>query len=218
MVPADSDRIPRVPPYSGYPMEFTVFRLQDSHLLWFSFPPNSTILWISHSVYKVLQPRSSRFGLFPFRSPLLRESIFLSFPPVTKMFQFTGLLSYTYVFSIRYLRITVGEFPHSDISGSKLTYSSPKHFVVCHVLHQLLVPRHPPYALTNLITICFLIWLRYFNVICRDILSNISVGALLDISLPHYPVFKELFFLRDKSLKTKQKFASIHKAFINLSP
>ena len=32
------------------------------------------------------------FGLFPFRSPLLRESIFLSFPPVTKMFQFTGLL------------------------------------------------------------------------------------------------------------------------------
>ena len=33
------------------------------------------------------------FGLFPFRSPLLRESIFLSFPPVTKMFQFTGLLS-----------------------------------------------------------------------------------------------------------------------------
>ena len=36
---------------------------------------------------------SSRFGLFPFRSPLLRESRFLSFPPVTKMFQFTGLPS-----------------------------------------------------------------------------------------------------------------------------
>ena len=33
------------------------------------------------------------FGLFPFRSPLLRESIFLSLPPVTKMFQFAGLLS-----------------------------------------------------------------------------------------------------------------------------
>ena len=30
------------------------------------------------------------FGLFPFRSPLLRESIFLSLPPVTKMFQFSG--------------------------------------------------------------------------------------------------------------------------------
>ena len=34
-----------------------------------------------------------RFGLYPFRSPLLWVSIFLSFPPVTKMFQFTGLLS-----------------------------------------------------------------------------------------------------------------------------
>ena len=33
------------------------------------------------------------FGLFPLRSPLLRESIFLSFPLVNKMFQFTRLLS-----------------------------------------------------------------------------------------------------------------------------
>ena len=33
------------------------------------------------------------FGLLPFRSPLLRESIFLSFPLVTKMFQFARLLS-----------------------------------------------------------------------------------------------------------------------------
>lgn len=41
-------------------------------------------------------------------------------------------------------------FPHSDISGSLLTYSSPKHFVVSHVLHRLLVPRHPPCALINL--------------------------------------------------------------------
>ena len=30
------------------------------------------------------------FGLFPFRSPLLRESIFLSLPPGTEMFQFPG--------------------------------------------------------------------------------------------------------------------------------
>ena len=69
------------------------------------------------------------------------------------MFQFTGLLLHTYVFSMQYLRITIGGFPHSEISGSKLTYSSPKHIVVCHVLHQLLVPRHSPCALSNLITI-----------------------------------------------------------------
>ena len=30
------------------------------------------------------------FGLFPFRSLLLRESNFLSLPPGTKMFQFSG--------------------------------------------------------------------------------------------------------------------------------
>ena len=31
------------------------------------------------------------FRLVPFRSPLLWESLLLSFPPATKMFQFTGL-------------------------------------------------------------------------------------------------------------------------------
>ena len=34
---------------------------------------------------------SPGFGLFPFRSPLLRESRFLSFPRATKMFQFARL-------------------------------------------------------------------------------------------------------------------------------
>ena len=35
-------------------------------------------------------PRRRRFGLLPFRSPLLWESIFLSPPPGTEMFQFPG--------------------------------------------------------------------------------------------------------------------------------
>jgi hypothetical protein len=34
---------------------------------------------------------SPRFRLIRFRSPLLTESIFLSFPPGTEMFQFPGL-------------------------------------------------------------------------------------------------------------------------------
>ena len=42
-----------------------------------------------------------RFGLFPLRSPLLRESIFLSFPLVTKMFQFARLLSLTLCIHVR---------------------------------------------------------------------------------------------------------------------
>ena len=153
----DSDKITRVSPYSGYLIEFVIFRLQDCHLLWSCFPTSSTMLQICDSNKKVLQPQlESWFGLFPFRSPLLRKSIFLSLPPVTKMFQFTGLHLHSYVFTMQYLRITIGGFPHSEISGSKLTYSSPKHIVVRHVLHLLLVPRHPPSALSNLITICLL--------------------------------------------------------------
>ena len=35
-------------------------------------------------------PKQNRFGLFPVRSPLLRESLLFSFPPGTKMFQFSG--------------------------------------------------------------------------------------------------------------------------------
>ena len=43
---------------------------------------------------------SSWFRLFRFRSPLLTESIFLSFPSGTEMFQFSEFAAYTYVFSV----------------------------------------------------------------------------------------------------------------------
>ena len=42
-------------------------------------------------------------------------------------------------------------FPHSDISGSMLICSSPKLFAAYHVFLRLLVPRHPPCALSCLI-------------------------------------------------------------------
>ena len=41
-------------------------------------------------------------------------------------------------------------FPHSDISGSQDICSSPKLFAAYHVFHRLLVPRHPPYALSSI--------------------------------------------------------------------
>ena len=41
-------------------------------------------------------------------------------------------------------------FPHSEISGSMDMCSSPKLFAAYHVFHRLLVPRHPPCALTTL--------------------------------------------------------------------
>ena len=41
-------------------------------------------------------------GLFRVRSPLLAESLLMSFPPGTEMFQFPGFASPAYVFSWRY--------------------------------------------------------------------------------------------------------------------
>ena len=84
-------------------------------------------------------------------------------------------------------------FPHSDISGSLRTYRSPKLFVVRHVLHRLLVPRHSPCALFYLTLLknsllgrlqsvlfdClgFLLGLySVFNVLARLIPSGINGG------------------------------------------
>ena len=47
-------------------------------------------------------------------------------------------------------RVQRDGFPHSDISGSRPACGSPKLFAACHVLHRLLAPRHPPYALSSL--------------------------------------------------------------------
>ena len=41
-------------------------------------------------------------------------------------------------------------FPHSDICGSVDICSSPQLFAAYHVFHRLLVPRHPPYALSSM--------------------------------------------------------------------
>jgi hypothetical protein len=48
------------------------------------------------------------------------------------------------------LALPASGLPHSEISGSSLTYSSPKHIGVGPVLHRLLAPRHPPCALSSL--------------------------------------------------------------------
>ena len=78
--------------------------------------------------------------------------------------------------------MTTSEFPHSEIPGSKLTYSSPRHFVVCHVLLHLLMPRHPPYALIHLITIfCYPNLMRSFFSLksYRYILTRIRIYPTL---------------------------------------
>lgn len=101
----------------------------------------------------VLQPRSYklRFGLFPLRSPLLGESRFDFFSSAYLDVSVRQVsLPYT-MYSCRDNRVlTPIGLPHSDISGSMLSSSSPKLFAGIRVLHRLLMPRHPPLALTSL--------------------------------------------------------------------
>ena len=90
------------------------FRIQGYHLLWPGFPS------------RFANQRAITARLFQFRSPLLSESRLMSFPRATEMFQFTRFASLTYVFSQRYL--SLGGFPHSDTSGSKLICQLPEAF------------------------------------------------------------------------------------------
>jgi hypothetical protein len=46
--------------------------------------------------------------------------------------------------------MTGGGLPHSEIAGSKVVSTYPTLIAGCHVLHRLLVPRHPSCALSNL--------------------------------------------------------------------
>ena len=98
MVLPDSTRISRVPAYSGcVPSSRVSLRLQGSHLLRQRFPayfdsPHTINRRICRSLQYTpttpqeqrLQPVTpSRFGLIPFRSPLLRESRLFPLPQGT---------------------------------------------------------------------------------------------------------------------------------------
>ncbi|KAJ0092278.1 hypothetical protein Patl1_24842 [Pistacia atlantica] len=67
------------------------------------------------------------------------ESLLLSFPLATKMFQFLRLVLRSHRIQQQFERLT-----YSGISGSTLIFNSPKHFVAYYALPRLWVPRYPP--------------------------------------------------------------------------
>ena len=81
---------------------FHVCRITQGHSrlsLVFGYGPVTLLGTLFHALHltveiphRVPHPTLRRgwFGLFRFRSPLLTESLSLSFPPVTEMFHFTG--------------------------------------------------------------------------------------------------------------------------------
>ena len=149
MVPAHSHKVSRVSWYSGS-------RLADSSFAYGAFTLSG---WLSqnHSAKLVRSiPRSEPQGA---RTLVWALSISLA---ATLEIEFS-------FFSSPYLDVSVqavpdvwlwiqcmmtgvlpAGFPHSDIRGSMDICSSPKLFAAYHVFHRLLVPRHPPCALSSI--------------------------------------------------------------------
>jgi hypothetical protein len=144
------------------------FRLQGYHPLCRRFPTSSATQTIFYSLsdqqlrlggpatpnaQRLLAMTRARFGLFPFRSPLLRESRLLSFPVGTEMFHFP-------TFPPPALCVQAGAMGHYAHSGfpirkspdRSLVADSPGLIAGSYVLLRLLVPRHSPCALINLAT------------------------------------------------------------------
>ena len=128
-----------------YPASSRRFRVQDCHLLRPPFPEcSANDLSLFAGPYNP-EIHVVRFGLFPVRSPLLRESL-LDFS------------SWSYldgsVHSVRLLNLLIQlRIPHSAvgfpirISPDQSSFgSSPKLFATFYVLLRLLLPRHPPYT------------------------------------------------------------------------
>ena len=141
------------------------FRLRGYYPLWPNFPEPSANGTVCNSSTPVRgSPNRShdtgpatlarlahgRFRLFPFRSPLLRESRLLSLPRGTEMVQFPPFAS-----ALLWIRRgmaghdsrRVSPFGHPRI---KARSSSPGLFAAYDALHRLPAPRHPPYALSSL--------------------------------------------------------------------
>ena len=144
-----SHGVSRVPRYSGYPLTYSRFQIQDSHLLWLAFPYHSSS---NHMLYAGPYPDKQCLSVWP--PP---RSLATTCGISVDVFSSPYLdVSVQAVPSVRlWIHRTVTEYcsaglPHSVISGSTLMCSSPKLFAACHDLHRLLMPRHPPCALFSL--------------------------------------------------------------------
>ena len=115
------------------------FRIRGYHPLWRTFPDPSPMTC-----------RDTSAGLFPVRSPLLRESRLISFPAGTEMFQFPGFASQDLCIQSRDTALAPVGFPIRTSPDQSLVADSPKLFAGSNVLHRLQLPRHPPYALIRL--------------------------------------------------------------------
>ena len=149
MVPACSDKVPRVSSYSGYhlpPLDFGYGALTPYGRL---FQNRSPILRIS---LLWSEPRGARTTVWALPISLAATL------GIILIFSSSGYLDVSVHrvppakvrpcgFSFAVTEVCSAGFPHSDICGSMVICTSPQLFAAYYVLLRLSVPRHPPYAL-----------------------------------------------------------------------
>ena len=149
MVPAHSIKVSRVSMYSGSrhvcsPFAYGAFTLSG----WLSQNHSARL---AESIMRS-EPRNARIPVWALPVSLAAT------PGIDVSFSSSGYLDVS-VHRVPLLTLWIGVripegfsggFPHSDISGSVDICSSPKLFAAYHVFHRLLVPRHPPCALSSI--------------------------------------------------------------------
>jgi hypothetical protein len=171
------------------------FPLRDCHTLWPFFPEGSRSIRIGNSTYAVLQP--PRVNTWVWAIPISLAATFgisvIYFPSGTEMVHFPELAHTGLYIQPAVTGVHPAGFPHSDIPGSKPACGSPRLFAACHVLHRLLAPRHPPYALSSLI-----IKLTQY-VVCQGALKRLRIPdsprwLYRDFPLTRTPCFLQLHY------------------------
>ena len=149
MVPAHSIKVSRVSMYSGFrhvvfPFAYGAFTLSGRLSQNLSARINESIMRS--------EPHGARTMVWPLSISLAATL------EIDVSFSSSGYLDVSVhrVPSVNlWIQLTVTEvssagFPHSDICGSRDICSSPQLFAAYHVFLRLLVPRHPPCALSCL--------------------------------------------------------------------
>ena len=149
MVPACSHKVSRVSWYSGYRHVSSSF-MYGAFTLFGRLSQNLSIK-LTESIPRS-EPRHARTPVWPLSISLAATL------EITVVFFSSGYLDVSVHqvpdawLCIHHTTTEVcsARFPHSEISGSKCICHSPKLFAAYHVFHRLLVPRHPPCALSSL--------------------------------------------------------------------
>ena len=126
-------------------------------------------------------------GCFTFARHYLGNHYCFLFLRLLRCFSSPGFLLTSYVFRCICYDITRSGLPHSETCGSSVVSTFPQNIAGNRVLHRLLVPRHPPYALNNLtkkfikilFVVLFLLWLDLVTITINYYSSNLSKNLFL---------------------------------------